>query len=162
MLASGPILGIAAGLAMRGSLARLADIRIRWWPVLAAAIAVRLFAGQIGAVAPLLYVLAFAGIVLVAALNRGTRGMVLVAAGAALNLLVVAINGGMPVDPAAVGVAGTRMPDDALHISMTERTALPLLADWIPLAVYRSVYSPGDLLLAAGGFWIPFAAMRAR
>lgn len=162
MLASGPVLGIVAGWAARGSFARLADLRIRWWILLAIAIAIRLVAGQVSAFAAALYVLAFAGIVLVAAVNRRTPGMVLVACGAALNLLVVSLNGGMPLDPGTVAAAGAGTPRSALYVPLTERTVLPLLADWIPIGVYRSVYSPGDFLLAAGGFWIPFAAMRRR
>jgi hypothetical protein len=68
----------------------------------------------------------------------------------------------MPVDPAAVAAAGARMPADRLHVELTERTALPLLADIIPLPLVRGVYSVGDVLLSAGGSWLPFVWMRRR
>ncbi|MBI2323902.1 MAG: DUF5317 family protein [Chloroflexi bacterium] len=162
MLASGPVLGIVAGLALRGSLTRLADLRIRWWPFLALAVGLRLVAGGAGDLAAALYVLAFAGIVAVAAANTVVPGMFLIVGGAALNLTVVAANGGMPVDTVALAAAGARMPGDALHVPLTDATALAMLADRIPVALFRSVYSVGDVLLTAGGFWVPFAWMRRR
>lgn len=162
MLASGPVLGVLAGLALRGRLSRLAGLRIRWWPLLGLAVVLRLVAGGVGELAALLYVLAFGGIVAVALLNARTTGMALIAAGASLNLAVVAANGAMPVDPGALAAAGARMPEDLLHVPLTDASAAPLLADRIPLALFRGVYSVGDVLLAAGGFWIPFAVMRRR
>lgn len=162
MLASGPALGIVAGWALRGRWSRLAELRIRWWAVLALAVGLRLAAGSAGEAAAAVYVVAFAAIVAVAVVNARLAGMVLIAAGAALNLAVVAANGGMPVDPAAIGAAGAQLPSDALHVPLTDRSALSLLADRIPLGLFRSVYSVGDVLLTAGGFWIPFAAMRRR
>ena len=162
MLASGPILGVIAGWLLRGDISRLGAIRIRWWPVLAGAVALRLLGGSLGPLAPVSYVAAFAAIVAVALVNVQLPGMALIAGGALLNLVVVVVNGGMPVDAGAVAAAGGRMPSDALHIPLTDRTALALLADRIPVPIFAAAYSAGDVLLAAGGFWIPFAAMRRR
>lgn len=160
MLASGLVLGIAAGWLSGGRPARLATLPIRWWPILGAAMAVRLSAPLAGDAAAAVYVAAFAGIVAVALANLSLPGMPFIAAGAAMNFVVVAANGGMPVDPLAIETAGAVMPGDHLHLPMTDGTRLPVLADVLPIPLFRSVYSFGDVLLAVGAFWLPFAWMR--
>lgn len=162
MLASGLVLGVAVGWLSGGRLTRLADLRIAWWPLLALAVAARLAAPLAGDLAAVAYVIAFAGIVVVAILNRTIGGMPFIAAGALLNVAVVAANAGMPVDQGAVSAAGATMPRDHLHIPLDASTRLVPLADLIPVAIFRGVYSFGDVLLALGGFWIPFAWMRHR
>lgn len=161
MLVSGPVLGVAAGLLSGGRLARFADLRISWWPLLAVAVGIRLAAPLAGGLAAAAYVGAFLAIALVALRSARLPGMRVIAAGAALNLAVVALNGGMPVDAGALTAAGARPPGDALHVSLTEASALPLLADRIPLAPFRGVYSLGDVLLTVGGFWLPFRWLRS-
>ena len=163
MLASAVALGIAAGwLAGARRLGRLGELRIRWWPLLAAAVAVRLLAPVFGELSAVAYVVAFVAISAVALADRRLPGMTVIAAGATLNAIVVAANGGMPVDPTAVAAAAAAMPDDHLHIELDAATRLPQLADVIPMAIFRNVYSVGDVLLALGGFWLPFAWMRRR
>jgi hypothetical protein len=66
----------------------------------------------------------------------------------------------MPVDPAALASAGGSITQDGLHIQLDQGTRLAFFADVIPLPWIGRVYSPGDLLLAAGGFVLPFAASR--
>lgn len=163
MLASAVALGVAAGWLFGGRhIERLGELRIRWWPLLAGAVALRAIAPLFGEVSVVAYVLGFAGITAVALYDRQLRGMSLIAAGATLNAIVVAANGGMPVDPSAIAMAGATMPSDRLHIELGPTTRLPQLADVIPLALFRSVYSVGDVLLALGGFWLPFTWMRPR
>lgn len=162
MLASGPALGFALGWILGGDPRRLGDLRIRWWPLLALGVLLRVVAGWAGDAAPVAYVLAFGSIAAVALASARLPGVPLIAAGAGLNLLVVIANGGMPVDPAAVVAAGGRMPTDPLHLELTTSTALALLADVIPLPPVRGVYSIGDVVLTIGGFWLPFAWMRRR
>lgn len=83
---------------------------------------------------PLPFYLASHGAILaVVVVNRGTSGMALVGIGALSNLSVVALNGGI----------------------------LGLLADIIPVAFVHNVHSVGDILIAAGGFWLPFVRLRA-
>lgn len=162
MLASGVALGVAAGWLSGGRIARLGVLRLAWWPLLALAIALRLTAPLTGDLAATAYIVAFGAIVVVALANRPLPGIPAIAAGAAVNLVVVAANGGMPVDAAALTAAGASMPSDRLHVELSTSTRLSFLADVVPLALFRSVYSVGDVLLAAGGFWLPFAWMRRR
>jgi hypothetical protein len=161
MLTSAVALGVIAGWLSGGRrLGRLGDLHIRWWPLLVAAVVVRVTATFFGELSAIAYVIAFAGITAVALADRDLPGMTLIAAGATLNAIVVAANGGMPVDQGAVAAAGATMTNDRLHIVLSAATRLPQLADVFPLPLYRTVYSVGDVLLAIGGFWLPFAWMR--
>lgn len=160
MLASAVVVGVLAGLATGGRLAALEGLRLAWWPLLAAAVVLRLSAGAFGDVAPAVYVVAFAAIAAVALANRHLAGAALVALGAALNLTVVALNGGMPVSLDAVAFATAAFPHDSLHVELVANSRLPYLADVIPIALVRSVYSAGDIFLALGGAWVSFAAVR--
>jgi len=163
MLASAIALGVAAGwLAGGQDLRRLGDLRIRFWPLLAFAVVLRALAPLFGDLSAVAYVAAFGSIAVAAFADRALPGMTAIVAGATLNWLVVAANGGMPVDPVALAAAGVTMPNDRLHIELGPATRLPQLADVIPLGLFRSVYSVGDVLLAIGGFWLPFAWLRRR
>lgn len=86
------------------------------------------------------------------AANRRLPGVWLVAAGLALNAVVMAANRAMPVDPAAIaalGLDGATVPPGK-HTLMTADTHLPWLADIIPVPWLRSILSVGDLVLAVG------------
>ena len=89
--------------------------------------------------------------------NRGVRGTGLVALGLGANALVVALNGAMPVAPAAAARAGVALDDvaaglDRRHVVADGATRLPLLGDVVPvlLPLRPEVVSPGDVLVAAG------------
>lgn len=97
-------------------------------------------------------------------LNRQLPGVWLVAAGLALNALVMAANGAMPVDPRAMqalGLGELEVPPGK-HTLLTETTRLPWLADVIPVPPLRSIISLGDLVLAAGLFPLTHALMTWR
>jgi hypothetical protein len=162
MLVSGVALGIAAGLLAGHDWRRLITISIRLWPVLILVVGARAFGGLLPQIALGLYVAAMAGTVIVAIANWRLAGTALVAVGGALNLLVVSANGGMPVDAEAAARAGTDVPIDYLHVVASPTTYLPFLADMIPMAIFHSVYSVGDIAIAAGGFLIPFIVLARR
>ncbi|MGE5140486.1 MAG: DUF5317 domain-containing protein [Rudaea sp.] len=95
---------------------------------------------------------------LILLLNRHIPGLTWIAAGLALNLLVISLNGGfMPVSSQAREVAGLGPISgrDNNVVPLTESTLLPFLADiipipsWVPLA---NVLSIGDMVIAAGTF----------
>lgn len=84
--------------------------------------------------------------------NRYLPGMLLIATGLAMNVAVVAANGAMPVDPAAIdalGLEGARVPIGR-HTLLTDATHLTWLADIWALPWLRSIISPGDVVLAIG------------
>jgi hypothetical protein len=91
--------------------------------------------------------------------RRHLAGSLLIA-GASLNLAVIAVNGGMPVDPAAleaVGRSGVDVTAGFLykHVPMDNATRLAWLADRIPVPLQRNVISIGDVLMAVAiSLWI--------
>ncbi len=162
MLASGVVLGVLAGLAVGRTWRPLAAVHVRWFPVLVAALAARAIAPLITPLAFPLYVAALTGTAASAAANVRLRGAVLVAFGGALNLLVVLLNHGMPVDAAAIARAGATMPNDALHVPLTASTLVAFLADIVAVPIAHSVYSVGDFCIAVGGFLVPFVLLIRR
>jgi uncharacterized protein DUF5317 len=99
----------------------------------------------------------FACVFAFAALNFRLPGMTLIALGAFSNLLVIAVNVGMPVslhaleragldNPFAPGAAGLK----GAHHVLTDASRLRFLADVIPITVTANVASVGDILIWAG------------
>ena len=162
MLASGAILGVVAGLAIGRSWRPLAAVQIRWFPLLITGLLARVAAPVVPPVAFPLYVFALAATAVSAAANVRLTGAALVAFGGALNLAVVLLNHGMPVDVGAVAAAAASLPTDALHVTVTGATLLTPLADVIPVSVAHAVYSIGDVCIALGGFLVPFVLLIRR
>jgi hypothetical protein len=87
------------------------------------------------------------------AMQRRHLASVLLAIGAGLNVIVVAANGGMPVDPGALARVGRRDVDVTRgflykHVPLTSDTRLSWLGDRIPVPIQRNVISVGDVLMA--------------
>jgi MFS family permease len=156
MLASGVLAGLLAGIAFGGDWRRLASFSLRLWPLLVLALSLRAI-GYLVPTSPLaIYLASLAGVALVAAWNWRIPGALLIVVGTALNLFVAALNSGMPYEVAAAVSAGAPIPNDGLHIVLTNETRLGFLSDVIPVAPIHAVFSLGDFLVALGGFLIPF------
>ena len=162
MLVSGVLLGVITGLAIRRSWRPLAAVQIRWLPLLLGGLLARAAAPFASSIALPLYIVALAGTAVGAAANVRLTGAALVAFGGALNLAVVLLNHGMPVDAGAVAAAGASVPTDALHVAITDATLLRPLADVIGVPVAHAVYSAGDFCIALGGFLVPFVLLIRR
>jgi MFS family permease len=156
MLVSGVLAGIAAGVAFGGDWRRLATFSLRWWPLLVVASALRLFTLFVPHADFPINVLGLVGIGVVAAINWRLAGAALIAIGTLSNVVVVLLNTGMPYDPVTVAAAQAPIPDDSLHVLLSPDTRLPFLADIVPFGLVHGVYSIGDLLIAFGGFLLPF------
>jgi hypothetical protein len=167
-----PVLGAAVlvGLALGGRVGALAAIRLRAMPHFYAAIALQLIAfppaffrfETADAVARALWLASYACLLAGCVLNLRLRGVALVVAGMAANVVAVVANGGvMPKLPAAAHAAGLNEPatynsvtQAEPHLSwLVDRWAAP---SWVPLA---NVFSVGDVLLALGAFVVVLAAM---
>jgi Family of unknown function (DUF5317) len=163
--------GLVIGLLLGGRLAGLAEIRFRWAGLAAIGFAfqVLLFSepvtARVGDLGPPLYV-ASTAVVLVAVLrNVAIRGMPLIAAGAASNLLAIVANGGyMPASREAAAAAARVDPttysnsvirDGAVLAPLTDIFALPT---WLPMS---NVFSIGDVLIAVGIAVAIVVAMRS-
>ena len=161
MLLSGVIAGLAFGIAIGRDWRRLERLQIKWLPVLVLALVAR-------AVAPFfpigiaLYLLGIAFTAAFAVANWRLPGAPLIALGSLLNLIVSSANGAMPVDVELLRAAGGRPPDDALHEAINDTSILPLLADIIIVPFVRAAYSIGDVLIAIGGFLLPFVTLTRR
>jgi hypothetical protein len=162
MLVSGLALGLVTGIIVRRSWRPLLEVEFRWLPILVGSLVLRALAPLFGTLGLPAYAVALLGTSVSAFANWRFAGAVLVAVGGMLNLLVVLLNGGMPVDLNAVASAGAQMPADALHRVLTPESQLAVLSDIIPIAMIRGVYSVGDVVIAIGGFLIPFVALTRR
>jgi hypothetical protein len=160
MLVSGLVAGLIVGLVGGGRWRNLQSVEIRFWPVLAAGALARLVAPLLGVLALTTSVLGLGLVAISAILNRGLPGAWLLAAGALSNIIVTALNGGMPVDPGAVAASGKPIPDDGLHILLGPETRISALGDVLLAPIVNNIYSVGDVLLAIGGFWMVFRTLR--
>ena len=146
-----------------GRLGNLGDIRLRLWLILPVAFAMQAGTGLLpdrGWTATLgfwLILFSFLLLLLVIVANRDRKGMWLAGLGVAMNLVVIAVNGGMPVLEASAVVAsgfesGLSVIGGMKHVPLEEGTRLAFLADVIPLrlAGQGQVLSLGDVFLAVG------------
>ena len=152
-------LAVAVGYARGGRLLRITDHPLRRsWLLIGGVLlqaAVDVVAGRSWAPSAVTTIALLASQVLVLAWvwwNRDVPGVVVIAVGFALNLLVITANGAMPVDPAAIADAG--LPVEGLppgkHELLTSDTRLQVLADVLPVAPLRTIVSLGDVILAGG------------
>jgi hypothetical protein len=158
MLASALVLGLIAAIATGGELKRLGSIRLQLWPVLLLAVALRVVAAL--TFSAWAFAISLFAIVVVCVANKRLPGLVLVAAGTTLNLIVVVANVGMPVSQSALENANATLPRDGVHIAMSSATVLNWLGDILPLSVVRGVYSVGDVISAVGAFALPVIQSR--
>jgi hypothetical protein len=165
-------IGVVGGLVIHGRIDNLARLRFRWaWLV----VAVLLVRGAI-LLTPLrhfdgvqyLYLAALTALVAWAVWQiELVRGIWLIAAGSALNLVVVAANGArMPVAPELAGPL-VHSGNLGQYTLMTAQTNLSWLADWIALPgpigrLGPEAYSPGDVVVAVGIAVVIALAMRSR
>lgn len=89
-------------------------------------------------------------------LNRRVGGVLIVGAGAVINGVVIAINGGtLPANAAAVEAAGLERDGGFANSAVLENPILPWLGDmfaWPAPMPLANVYSVGDVLIVVGVF----------
>ncbi len=166
MLVSGVVAGIAAGIAFGGDWRRLNSFTLHLWPLLVIGAGLRLL-GYVVPTSPLaVYLIGLICIALVSARNWRLPGAALISVGTFTNVLVVLLNSGMPYDVALATEINALPAESGLHVPLGPHTIFPFLGDIIPfgfapIAVLRSVYSVGDVLIGFGGFLIPFLWLQA-
>ena len=165
ILAIAAIAGLASGRTFRGFPA----VPLRAAPLAFAGLILQVLplSGEAGLAALLL---SFGSLFAFAALNIRAPGFLLVSLGVLLNLVVIGMNGGMPVTREALADSGQLGSIDHLetgggnkHHLEDDRSVLLPLADAIglPQPVGQAV-SVGDLCMYVGTGWFVFAAMRRR
>ena len=151
-LASVPLTG--------GSLGALADLRLRWVPLLVAVLVVQIlvlviFTGGDHAVLAVIYAATFTGAAAFLWVNRRVPGVLLIGLGGLLNeVAIIANNGVMPARPGALAAAG--LPIVEARFRNSAAVAHPHLA-WlgdtfaIPAGVpLANVFSAGDVVIVVG------------
>lgn len=164
------IVAAIVGIARGGSLDNLASTRFVWVPLLLVGLVVQVVfqvwsPAGISETGALVVILAsYAAVVTFLLLNRRLPGMAIAGVGMALNVIVIAANGAMPVSARAVDITGTQPTGKTgiKHELMTEETVLPFLGDTIPVPLVDRIVSVGDVVLAIGIGWLVYARTRKR
>ena len=171
--------GLLLSLLMGGSLRALADEPLRGELLLLTLLPVQLAWPMVVnrfnidcALSIVVWLFVMTALAVVLFVNAPRRWMLAFAGlGIACNILVIGLNGAMPVSVRATSEIGSTraearaaLEDACLHEPLNETTLLPFLADVVPIpgpAWQRGVVSVGDMLLALGlGAWVFVAARR--
>jgi hypothetical protein len=147
--------GLVAGRMWRSPFRHLAEPRLRWWPLLPAGVLLQVLAGVVDVAA--LVPISYAVLAVFVLANLHLVGMPVVLVGLGLNLLVISLNGGMPVRGEALVDVGLAERDELSQLSFdTGRhlegpdDRLSFLGDVVPLPLGSQVVSFGDLVLLVG------------
>lgn len=150
--------GLGIGLLAGGRLAHLGSRDLRRWPLLVAGLAAQLASAPLSGDASFAALLASYGLLVAFAVaNVVLVGMWLVATGIAMNLVVIAVNGGMPVRESALRSAGAVGPGLPVEVDTESKhhlegpsDRLVVLGDIIPVEPLGEVVSFGDVVMAVG------------
>jgi len=163
------LLALATPLLLGGDLRRLAAVRLRAVPWLLAGLGVQTLVVEVPMPRPPAvagHLASYAVAAWFVLVNRRLAGLPVVAAGAASNALVIALNGGvMPASAAARHLAGLRESTGFVNSGPVAHPALAFLGDVfavpapVPLA---NVFSVGDVLIVLGAGLISCAVCGTR
>ena len=166
----GLLAGLAVGQILGGRAGAVADLRIRWIPVvlLGLVVQVMLFSGpvsdRVGDFGPALYVGSTALVFSAVVRNYSLPGVPLVVVGAAANLAAIIANGGyMPASPGAIASIGHAVSTTYSNSIVVSRPVLEPLTDifalprWVP---FTNVFSIGDVFISVGVGVVVALAMR--
>jgi hypothetical protein len=177
LIAGAIVLSVLLGLALGGSVRGLVRLRFLWWPLAFVGLALQLvpvpsMEGQIDHwLAVALLILSYVVLLVFVAVNFRLPGFPLIAVGFALNVLVISVNGGMPVSDSALRQVHGRGYEENRqelerrggakhHLERPDDLLMPL-ADVIPIgAPVRQVVSVGDLMFLGGITWMIAAAAK--
>jgi hypothetical protein len=118
--------------------------------------------GETRALTEIAYLASMSLLLLPLLANLRLPGLVLIAAGFGLNFLAIALNGGhMPAAAGAMAMAGLRPLDPGQvannSVGVGPETLVPFLTDIfaVPRQIkFANVFSIGDVLIAAGAFYL--------
>jgi hypothetical protein len=146
-----------------GSMARLGLVRFRaWWVLLSALLAqiliIELFPDGDRAVLEAAHIATYVAAGVFVARNWRIPGLLLIAAGGAMNGVTIALNGGqLPASPDALRMAGIEPPSgDFVNSGALADPVLALLGDvfvWPEPFPFANVFSIGDVLIVVGAFY---------
>jgi hypothetical protein len=156
---------IAAGYLFGGRLRNLSHVTLRYPAAGVAGLVLQVLPAR-GSAGLLLLIASLVLMVVFAGANWRLSGFALVAVGLWANLLVVAVNDGMPITASAFVASrqteglGDLGPGGRHHLA-TPRDDLVFLGDAIPIpAPINRAVSIGDLVAYAGAMWFVVVGMR--
>lgn len=164
-------LAVCVGFIAGGSLRPFERLNVHWWGIALAGLALQAIPLPSGVGRPVgsaVLVGSYGLLVAFAWVNRRLPALWLVMAGLLLNILVIAVNGGMPVSPEALETAGASAKDllgaaTSKHHLMNPGDTLRPLADVIGIPPpIGAVISIGDVLLYSGVAVLVVAVMLGR
>lgn len=170
VIAAGFVIGLVSG----GRLSGFEHIRVAWWGLALAGLAVQFVplpegaGGTDLAVRTAVLAVSYAMLLVFAVRNVRFPGVALLLVGLALNAAVVVANGGMPVSPQALRASGQEDVLEQLRAGGADKHHLETPGDVlrplgdviaIPPPVAQAV-SVGDLVMYAGLVWSIVTAMR--
>jgi Family of unknown function (DUF5317) len=154
------VIGLLAGLILRGRPSRIGEIRFRWgWlAVVGFGAQVILFSGpvveRIGSLGVPIYVGSTALVLAALLRNASVPGLLIVAVGALGNMAAIATNGGyMPATPGALAALGRGQETVYSNSAVLAHPALEPLTDVFALPrgiPFANVFSVGDVLIGLG------------
>ena len=150
--------GLVIGLLAGGRPRHMAGRSVRFGGLLFAGLVLQVVSAAVDSTAGLVLLLTSYLLLLAFAVgNVALTGMWLVALGVGLNLVVIGVNGGMPVRPSALVAAGIADPEDVHHFDVggkrhVERPSdrLTAISDIIPVPPLAEVMSFGDIVMNVG------------
>jgi hypothetical protein len=169
LVAVGLVLGVAVGYLLGGRLSQLSDLRPRYAPLALVALLLQVV-NPPGSWPLVMLFLSFVLLAVFTLANLRIAGFVAILAGLAMNLAVIAVNGGMPVSREAIvasGQEGTLGPlieqRGVKHHLAGPADRLLFLGDVIAIpAPVRQVISVGDIFTYGGVTVVIAASMRRR
>jgi hypothetical protein len=151
------VAGVLIGLLRGGRFENLADASFRLWPLLILGVVVQGAAAFTADGAVALILASYVLLLLFTGVNLHHAGMGVVLVGIALNVLVIGVNGGMPVRSEAIVAAGIVRTEEVPSLDFgskrhleTEDDRITVLGDIIPVPVAEEVLSFGDLAMSVG------------
>ena len=176
LFASVIVLAFVLGFALGGRLSGFEGVRVRWWGLAIAGLAVQFVplpegsGGSDLVIRTAVLALSYTALLVFAGSNLRLPGLALILVGLALNATVIVANGGMPVSAdALVRSDQTEVLTDLQgsgadkHHLARDGDVLTFLGDVIPIpSPVAQVVSIGDVLVYSGLVWFVVAAMRGR
>ncbi|HUP85338.1 MAG TPA: DUF5317 family protein [Acidimicrobiales bacterium] len=151
------VVGLVVGRLRGGRLANLGDTAFRVWPMLILGVVVQGAAAFTGGRAVAVILLSYVLLLAFCAANLNHAGMGVVLVGIALNLVVIGVNGGMPVRSDAIVAAGIVQRGEVAQLDFGAKRhledsgdRLTFLGDIVPVPGVGEVLSFGDLGMSVG------------
>ena len=168
------LIAVVIGYLLGGRLRNFERLAVHWWPLAFIGLVLQSFTiASFWGLSPRVtgagaLLLSYVLLLIFITVNRWIPAAPVMALGLLLNLLVVGLNGGMPVSAWAIeraggSVAALEATGSTKHHVATDDDLLPFLGDVIPIPEPIGIaLSIGDVLLYGGMAWFVIQIMRGR